>query len=61
MGRIVQGINEITGDDAMTVAALNIVSRFQSLDAVLLRERLADFAANGRTRRRVGKGERLQN
>lgn len=43
----------------MTAAALNIISRFQSTDPILLRERLADFAANPGSRRRVRERESL--
>jgi hypothetical protein len=55
-----QGIlNRITGE-TMTVAALNLVSRFQSIEPKLLRQRLHDFAANGCAGRSVGKRERLK-
>jgi hypothetical protein len=60
VGRTMQRVlNRIIGEP-MTAAALNIISRFQTLDARLLRQRLHDFAANGGTRRRVSKRERLQ-
>ena len=57
--QIVQRVNQIIGE-TMTVAALNLISRFQTIDPQLLRERLADFAANPGTRRRVREREGLQ-
>ena len=44
----------------MTAAALNMVSRFQSLDVQLLRERLYDFVADARPRRRVRERKSLE-
>jgi len=52
-------LNQIIGEP-MTAAALNLVSRFQSIEPKLLRQRLDDFAANGCTRRTVREREGLQ-